>query len=66
LAGGRESGLKVMRRPDSHWFLCGPHGEVIDLTAGQFDTLQDYSAAKRAAFYPNKSNLAKELMRSDD
>jgi len=63
LAGKKQAGLKAMRTPDSHWFLQGPRGEIIDLTAGQFDGPRDYSSAKGAAFYPNTSNLAKELMK---
>jgi hypothetical protein len=67
LAGKKDSGLTV-HRESGHWFLRGPYGEIIDLTAGQFDgpdcewTQPSYFAAKRAAFYPRVSNLAKRLM----
>jgi len=86
LAGGKKSGLKVMRikpktkpckEPNkikceeeccSHWFLKGPYGEIIDLTAGQFESengiyLPDYNKAIGAGFYPNASNIAKSLMK---
>lgn len=72
LAGGKAAGLKAMRIKQSsgecHWFLKGPHGELIDLTAGQFECmagwyLPQYESATGAAFYPNLSNLAKELMK---
>jgi hypothetical protein len=67
LAGGKASGLRVMRVPEdkttNHWFLVGPGGELFDLTAGQFDgEYPDYRKAKRAAFYPRTSTLAKSLM----
>lgn len=41
LAGGRESGLRVMRRSNddgsSHWWLLDGRGRVIDLTKGPAD-----------------------------
>ena len=53
LAGGRDSGLKVMRRtnPDgsSHWWLLGPRG-VIDLTLGPAD--RRYQQAHPRKTYP--------------
>jgi len=67
LTGGKDAGIHVMRIPmdfQSHWFLRGPYGEIIDLTAGQFNgEYPDYRTAVRAAFYPQCSNLAKELMK---
>lgn len=68
LAGGRESGLRVKRIPIegerwNHWFLVGPFGEIIDLTAGQFDgAYPDYRKAIGAAFYPQVSKKAQLLM----
>jgi hypothetical protein len=71
LAGGKRSGLTVHYIPGvwldevvAHWFLRGPWGEVIDLTAGQFDgrELPPYAKAKRGMFYPQRSNLAKRLI----
>lgn len=68
LCGGKNMGLKAMRiARGNHWFLQGPNGEIIDLTAGQFTRytyrkLPAYSRAKGAAFYPNPSTLCKELM----
>lgn len=64
LVGG--AGYRVKRipgKPQSHWFLEGQYGEIIDLTAGQFSKLPRYDRAVNAAFYPQVSNLAKELMK---
>lgn len=52
----------------SHWFIKGPYGEIIDLTAGQFESengnyLPRYDKAIGAGFYPNASNIAKSLMK---
>lgn len=69
LAGGKSAGLTPMRvkiRPDdaqSHWFIRGPHGEIIDLTAGQFERPPDYSGAIGTGFFPRTATLTKELMR---
>lgn len=65
LVGGRDAGYRAKRipaKPQSHWFLEGPYGEIIDLTAGQFKKLPRYDRAVNAAFYPQKSNLGKKLM----
>lgn len=69
LAGGHDSDLHVWRVPmdtaPGHWFLRGSYGEIFDLSAGQFNEhgiFPDYGRAKRAAFYPQVSRLAKELM----
>jgi len=35
---------------DTHWFLKGPDGEVIDLTDDQFDCELDYSQGKPQNF----------------
>jgi len=35
---------------DTHWFLRGPDGEVIDLTDDQFDERLDYSEGKPQNF----------------
>ena len=71
LAGGKKAGLRAMRINNGrHWFLEGPNGEIIDVTAGQFtkynnnyQRLPSYRAAKGASFFPNKSTLAKQLMK---
>lgn len=71
MAGGKESDLTVHYIPgkflgehEVHWFLRGPWGEVIDLTAGQFGkALPPYHLAKRGMFYPKQSRLSGELMR---
>jgi hypothetical protein len=66
LAGGKKAGLTVMKnKARGHWFLEGPNGEIIDLTAGQFHRhkLPSYRAAKPVSFFPNKSSLCKLLMR---
>ena len=35
---------------EGHWFLRDPNGEVIDLTADQYDKPPDYSKGKHHAF----------------
>jgi hypothetical protein len=53
LAGGKEAGFEAMFLGTNgfgelaavHWFLRGPAGEVVDLTAGQFSRLPDYRSA---------------------
>lgn len=73
LAGGKEAGLKPMRmkvpveddgyEQITHWFLRGPNGEVIDLTAGQFKRIPDYSTAIGSGFMTkHPSSMASELM----
>lgn len=69
LCGGKRAGLKAMKIDrGNHWFLQGPYGEIIDLTAGQFTRhtyrkLPAYSRARGVAFFPNPSTLAKKLMK---
>jgi len=47
---------------ETHWFLRSPSGEVIDLTADQFDIPPDYEQGKRANFLtPQPSKKAKIL-----
>src|SRR6188474_3961498 len=61
LCGGKRAGLKAMKIDrGNHWFLQGPNGEIIDLTAGQFTRytyrkLPAYSRAHGASFFPNTS-----------
>lgn len=68
LTGGKQAGLKAMRiKRGNHWFLQCEHGEIVDLTAGQFTRytykkLPAYSQAKGASFFPATSTLAKQLM----
>jgi len=53
LLGGKPAGYQPMRvrhEDDSHWFLTGPDGAVIDATAEQFSTPVPYGSARRAAF----------------
>ena len=68
LCGGRKAGLRSMKiKRGNHWFLQGPNGEIIDLTAGQFTRytyrkLPAYSRAYPASFFPNKSTICRKLM----
>jgi hypothetical protein len=69
LAGGKKAGLKAMYTHDAgddygtcHWFLSGRHGEIFDLTAGQFKRPPNYSEARGSSFYPNCANFTKLLM----
>ena len=70
LAGGKASGLTPMRVEldprlgySSHWYLRGPRGEIIDLTAGQFEKPLDYSKARGCGFRTKEpSSSCKELM----
>ena len=60
LAGGKKAGLTPMcvgepKAKWSHWFLRGPHGEIIDLTAGQFNKLPNYAKATGRGFLPVKN-----------
>ena len=51
LLGGKKAGyaMKVMQHEGgSHWFLTGPDGEVIDVTATQFRTRPDYAQGRGA------------------
>src|SRR5208337_2202897 len=45
LLGGKRAGWKPMfirHENEPHWFLVGPEGQVVDLTAGQFRTPVPY------------------------
>ena len=63
LSGGKERFVPMVMRVlgDTHWFLkCRVTGEVIDLTADQFDFKIDYSLAKGSGFLtlnPSKRTL---------
>ncbi len=58
-------GFKVHRKKDesgSHWFFKHKNGEVIDLTADQFDEGYDYTNSKPMGL-PNKSRVARDIAR---
>jgi hypothetical protein len=60
-------GFKVHRKEDedkagSHWFFKHENGEVIDLTADQFDEGYDYANSKPMGL-PNKSRVARDIAR---
>jgi hypothetical protein len=49
LGGSKQSRYKTMQvnhEGESHWYIQGPDGEVIDLTAEQFRRAVDYTAGK--------------------
>jgi hypothetical protein len=53
LAGGAASGLtpQVIRHEGaSHWYLRGADGQIIDLTAGQFQTPVPYAQGRGCGF----------------
>ena len=58
LAGGRGAGLTpyVMPAPPNaagrgtHWFLVAADGDVLDLTADQFDVVPDYTRGRGCGF----------------
>jgi len=53
LLGGAAAGFTVhfIRHEDApHWFLRDPAGQVLDLTAAQFETSVPYEEAKRKGF----------------
>lgn len=67
LAGGKRSGLRPRRiriaEDQWHWWLVDQDGNVVDLTAGQFDTAPDYALGIKAAFLTKRpSARAKKLM----
>jgi hypothetical protein len=67
LAGAKRSGLRPrrVRIADGHWhwWLVDREGNVIDLTAGQFENPPDYAAGVRAAFLSKRPSVrAKKLM----
>jgi len=43
----------------NHWFLKGLEGEIIDLTADQFERELDYSKAKPKAFFKVPAGISK-------
>ena len=45
---------------EKHWYVKTPTGEIIDLTADQYDEKPDYSKGKRKSFR-KESNTCKEL-----
>ncbi len=54
-------GYNVHRKTDQsepHWFFKNPDGDIIDLTADQFDDGYDYDGSRRRAL-PNVSCLAR-------
>lgn len=67
MSGGKAVGLVpcVIRHEGvSHWFLKDENGEVIDLTAGQFESPVPYGDARRCPFLTAQpSRRAAELMR---
>lgn len=70
LVGGKDAGLTpmYMKLPlkykyITHWFLRGRHGEIIDLTAGQFPGVLNYSKAVGCGFRgSDPSYRAQKLM----
>ncbi len=53
LLGGRGAGYKPMsvaHEGDSHWFLLAPNGEIVDLTAAQFESPVPYEKARGRGF----------------
>ncbi len=47
-AGFRPFFLRWENAP--HWFLMDSHGEILDATAGQFQTIPEYSQGKGKGF----------------
>lgn len=71
LAGGKAAGLTPMQMtawtpdgPRSHWFIRGPHGEIVDLTAGQFPkgTELDYGTARGRGFQTKAPSKAARVL----
>jgi hypothetical protein len=67
MSGGASSGLKprVLRHEGStHWCLARPDGELVDLTAEQFETPVPYQTGKHCPFQASTpSARARELIR---
>lgn len=66
-AGGKKAGYvpqQILHEGVSHWFLRGPSGEVIDLTASQFKTKVPYDQAKGVGFLTRcASKRARNILR---
>lgn len=66
LAGGKEAGFKPMHIKHegvSHWWVQGPKGEVIDITAAQFKTAVIYENSRGKGFLTrNPSKRAQRLI----
>jgi hypothetical protein len=57
LLGGKAAGWKPMfvsHEGAPHWFLQGPNGERLDITASQFRTAVPYDKAKGKGFLTDK------------
>jgi hypothetical protein len=68
LAGGKEAGLKPMRATVmvdgvkvSHWWLSD-NGEIVDVTADQFDFPFPYETGKGCGFQTNMKGDTRELI----
>ena len=60
--GGKDSGYKPMNmrhENTSHWFILGPMGAVIDLTAKQYFCIPNYQKAKGRGFLPTEKGISK-------
>lgn len=66
LRGGKAAGLTPMctrHEGSTHWWI-NDNGEVVDLTAEQFETPVDYSKGKGCGFLTKKpSRRAQEVIR---
>lgn len=65
LMGGKGAGLKPMQGKVgdiSHWWLVDTDGNVIDLTADQFDFPWPYEQGVGRGFMPNMKNDTRELI----
>jgi len=47
---------------DTHWFLKNPEGEIIDLTADQFDEIPDYSKGRPQNFLTKEISKRGEVL----
>ncbi len=67
LAGGQERFTPMVTRVPggTHWFLKDKEtGEIVDLTAGQFDFAVDYESARGTGFLTKSpSRRAQEVIR---
>lgn len=53
LLGGKDAGWTpefVRHQNVPHWYLRGPDGQVLDVTAAQFSTTPDYSKGRPKGF----------------
>ena len=66
LSGGKEAGFKPMHIKHegvSHWWVQGPKGEVIDITAAQFKTAVVSENSRGKGFLTrNPSKRAQKLI----